>query len=255
MPRNVIMLACDAFGVLPPIAKLDPEQAVYHFLSGYTAKVAGTERGVIEPQATFSTCFGAPFMPRHPIVYGNLLRDLVRSGDVHCWLVNTGWSGGPCGVGARMPIRVSRRLVAAALDGSLAHAEFRRDRYFGLAVPDAVPGVDPALLDPIRTWREPSAFAEMAERLVDMFHDNFAQYADRVDPAVHRGGTGFNPPGDSGQTRLARRSPRDRRATAARSPGRNSRRRRSNAAPWRWPACRSRPTNRRSSFRASFRRN
>jgi len=194
LPRNVIMLACDAFGVLPPIAKLDPDQAVYHFLSGYTAKVAGTERGVIEPQATFSTCFGAPFMPRHPIVYGNLLRDLVRSGEVHCWLVNTGWSGGPCGVGARMPIRVSRRLVAAALDGSLAHAEFRRDRYFGLAVPDAVPGVDPALLDPIRTWRDPSAFAEMAERLVDMFHDNFAQYADRVDPAVIAAGPGSTRP-------------------------------------------------------------
>jgi len=194
LPRNVVMLACDAFGVLPPIAKLDANQAVYHFLSGYTAKVAGTERGVVEPQATFSTCFGAPFMPRHPIVYGNLLRDLVASGGVHCWLVNTGWSGGPCGVGSRMPIRVSRRLVAAALEGSLAHAEFRRDRYFGLAIPDAVAGVDPALLDPIKTWSDPSAFAAMAERLVDMFHENFAQYADRVDSAVIAAGPGSTRP-------------------------------------------------------------
>jgi phosphoenolpyruvate carboxykinase (ATP) len=183
-PRNVVMLACDAFGVLPPIAKLDANQAMYHFLSGYTAKVAGTERGVFEPQATFSTCFGAPFMPRHPIVYGNLLRELIDNGGVNCWLVNTGWSGGPCGVGARMPIRVSRRLLTAALDGSLAQAEFRTDRYFGLAVPTFVPGVDSALLDPVRTWRDKRAFAATAERLVYMFHDNFAQYAARVDDAV-----------------------------------------------------------------------
>ena len=187
-PRNVVMLACDAFGVLPPIAKLDANQAMYHFLSGYTAKVAGTERGVFEPQATFSTCFGAPFMPRHPIVYGNLLRELIDSGGVHCWLVNTGWSGGPCGVGARMPIRVSRRLLTAALDGSLAQAEFRPDRYFGLAVPTFVPGVDSALLDPVRTWRDKRAFAATAERLVYMFHDNFEQYAARVDEAVLEAG-------------------------------------------------------------------
>ncbi len=187
-PTNVLMLACDAFGVLPPIAKLDANQAMYHFLCGYTAKVAGTERGVIEPQATFSTCFGAPFMPRHPIVYGNLLRELIDSGGVNCWLVNTGWSGGPCGGGERMPIRVSRRLVAAALDGSLAHAAFHRDPYFGLAVPTSVPDVDPLLLDPIRTWREPSAFATTAERLIYMFHDNFKQYEARVDPAVREAG-------------------------------------------------------------------
>ncbi len=187
-PRHVVMLACDAFGVLPPIAKLDANQAMYHFLSGYTAKVAGTERGVFEPQATFSTCFGAPFMPRPPIVYGNLLRELIDSGGVHCWLVNTGWSGGPCGVGARMPIRVSRRLLAAALDGSLAQTEFRPDRYFGLAVPSFVPGVERALLDPVRTWRDPAAFAATAERLVYMFRDNFAQYASRVDSAVLEAG-------------------------------------------------------------------
>ena len=142
-PKNIIMLTCDAFGVLPPIAKLDPAQAMYHFLSGYTAKVAGTEKGVTEPQATFSTCFGAPFMPLHPTVYGNLLRDLVARHHVDCWLVNTGWTGGKFGVGRRMPIRVTRRLVAAALDGSLHRADFRTDPHFGLAVPAQVPGVEP----------------------------------------------------------------------------------------------------------------
>ena len=134
-PKNVIMLTCDAFGVLPPIAKLDPAQAMYHFLSGYTAKVAGTEKGVTEPSATFSTCFGAPFMPLHPTVYGNLLRDLVGRHHVDCWLVNTGWTGGRVGVGRRMPIRVTRRLLTAALDGSLHDADFRTDPHFGLAVP------------------------------------------------------------------------------------------------------------------------
>ena len=187
-PRNVLMLACDAFGVLPPIAKLDANQAMYHFLSGYTAKVAGTEKGVVEPQATFSTCFGAPFMPRHPIVYGALLRELIDSGGVNCWLVNTGWSGGKCGVGERMPIRVSRRLVAAALDGSLSGAEFRVDPYFGLAVPTSVPGVDPLLLDPIKTWKNPGEFAEAARRLVKMFHDNFAKFEGRVTAEVRDAG-------------------------------------------------------------------
>ena len=134
-PKTIVMLTCDAFGVLPPIAKLDPAQAMYHFLSGYTAKVAGTERGVTEPSATFSTCFGAPFMPRHPSVYGNLLRDLIERHDVDCWLVNTGWTGGKFGVGRRMPIQVTRNLLSAALDGSLNRAEFRTDPYFGLSVP------------------------------------------------------------------------------------------------------------------------
>ena len=147
-PKNIVLLTCDAFGVLPPIAKLDASQAMYHFLSGYTAKVAGTEKGVTEPSATFSTCFGAPFMPRHPSEYGNLLRDLIDEHHVDCWLVNTGWTGGKYGVGRRMPIRVTRRLLAAALDGSLNKAEFRTDPYFGLAVPTAVPGVEPHILEP-----------------------------------------------------------------------------------------------------------
>ena len=127
VPRNVIMLTADAFGVLPPIARLTPDQAMYHFLSGYTAKVAGTEIGVTEPEATFSTCFGAPFMPRHPSVYGNLLKERIAKGGVECWLVNTGWTGGKYGVGKRMPIKATRALLNAALDGSLNDAEFRKD--------------------------------------------------------------------------------------------------------------------------------
>ncbi len=187
-PTNVLMLACDAFGVLPPIAKLDPSQAMYHFLSGYTAKVAGTERGVIEPQATFSTCFGAPFMPRHPSVYGNLLRDLIEKHHVDCWLVNTGWTGGKYGVGRRMPIRVTRRLLAAALDGSLNRANFRSDPYFGLAVPTAVPGVEPHILEPIKTWASKAEFAEAARRLVGMFRENFAKFERHVDEEVRGAG-------------------------------------------------------------------
>ena len=187
-PKNIIMLTCDAFGVLPPVAKLDPAQAMYHFLSGYTAKVAGTEKGVTEPQATFSTCFGAPFMPLHPTVYGNLLRDFVARHHVDCWLVNTGWTGGKVGVGRRMPIRVTRRLVAAALDGSLHRADFRTDPHFGLAVPAQVPGVEPHILDPIRTWRNKGEFAEVAGRLVQMFRDNFKRFEEHTDEHVRSAG-------------------------------------------------------------------
>ena len=161
---------------------------MYHFLSGYTAKVAGTERGVIEPQATFSTCFGAPFMPRHPSVYGNLLRELIDKQHVDCWLVNTGWTGGKCGVGRRMPIRVTRRLLAAALDGSLNRANFRSDPYFGLAVPTSVPGVEPHILEPIKTWASKAEFAETARRLVGMFRENFAKFEKHVDEEVRGAG-------------------------------------------------------------------
>ena len=135
VPKNVVMLTADAFGVLPPIAKLTPDQAMYHFLSGYTAKVAGTEIGVTEPQATFSTCFGAPFMPRHPSIYGNLLKKRIAEGQVDCWLVNTGWTGGKYGVGKRMPIKETRALLNAALDGRLNNAKFRKDPNFGFDVP------------------------------------------------------------------------------------------------------------------------
>ncbi|MBM6594679.1 phosphoenolpyruvate carboxykinase [Microvirga pudoricolor] len=184
IPKNIVMLTCDAFGVLPPIAKLTPAEAMYHFLSGYTAKVAGTEKGVKDPEATFSTCFGAPFMPRHPSEYGNLLRDLIAKHSVDCWLVNTGWTGGKYGVGRRMPIRVTRRLLTAALDGSLSRADFRRDPYFGFAVPTSVPGVEPHILYPVKTWQDKAAFAQTAKRLVDMFNENFKRFEGHVDEDV-----------------------------------------------------------------------
>jgi phosphoenolpyruvate carboxykinase (ATP) len=185
VPKNVVMLTADAFGVLPPIAKLTPDQAMYHFLSGYTAKVAGTEIGVTEPQATFSTCFGAPFMPRHPSVYGNLLKERIAKGEVDCWLVNTGWTGGKYGVGKRMPIKVTRALLNAALDGSLKNAEFRKDPNFGFQVPLELPGCT-ELLDPRSTWSNPVEYDAMAAKLVDLFNENFAQFSDAVDEGVRQ---------------------------------------------------------------------
>lgn len=183
-PRNIIMLTADAFGVMPPIARLTPAQAMYHFLSGYTAKVAGTEKGVIEPEATFSTCFGAPFMPRHPSEYGNLLRELIARHGADCWLVNTGWTGGAYGTGRRMPIKVTRALLAAALDGSLKTADFRTDANFGFAVPVAVAGVDSAILDPRSTWADKQAYDRQAARLVGMFASNFEKFEQHVDATV-----------------------------------------------------------------------
>ena len=186
LPKNVVMLTADAFGVLPPIAKLTPDQAMYHFLSGYTAKVAGTEIGVTEPQATFSTCFGAPFMPRHPSIYGNLLKERIAKGGVDCWLVNTGWTGGKYGVGKRMPIKETRALLNAALDGSLKNVKFRKDPNFGFEVPVSVPGVDESILDPRGTWSNPAEYDAMAAKLVDLFVENFAQFADQVDEGVRQ---------------------------------------------------------------------
>ena len=186
VPRNIVMLTADAYGVLPPIARLTPEQAMYHFLSGYTARVAGTEIGVTEPEATFSTCFGAPFMPRHPSVYGNLLKERIARGNVACWLVNTGWTGGKYGVGERMPIKATRALLNAALDGSLGDAEFRTDANFGFDVPVEVPGVDTAILDPRETWADKVEYDATAARLVDLFNENFAQFAEHVDEGVRQ---------------------------------------------------------------------
>jgi phosphoenolpyruvate carboxykinase (ATP) len=183
-PRNIIMLTADAFGVMPPIAKLTPAQAMYHFLSGYTAKVAGTERGVTDPEATFSTCFGAPFMPRHPSEYGNLLRELIAAHNVDCWLVNTGWTGGKFGTGRRMPIKVTRTLLSAALDGSLKNAAFRTDPYFGFVVPTSLSGVEPHLLYPFKTWRDKADFDETARKLVRMFRENFVRFEHHVDADV-----------------------------------------------------------------------
>ncbi|MBU1254378.1 MAG: phosphoenolpyruvate carboxykinase (ATP), partial [Alphaproteobacteria bacterium] len=188
-PSNVIMLTADAFGVLPPIARLTPDQAMYHFLSGYTAKVAGTEIGVTEPQATFSTCFGAPFMPRHPSVYGNLLKKRIAEGGAQCWLVNTGWTGGKYGTGKRMPIKATRALLNAALDGSLNDAEFRKDPNFGFEVPVSVPaldeaGLDSAILDPRTTWDDKDEYDRTAQKLVRLFVDNFEPFAEHVDQGV-----------------------------------------------------------------------
>ena len=179
-PKNIVMLTCDAFGVLPPIARLSPAQAEYHFLSGFTAKVAGTERGVTEPQPTFSTCFGAPFMPRRPEVYGALLREKVARHGATCWLVNTGWTGGAFGTGSRMPIKATRALLTAALDGSLSTGQFRKDPNFGFEVPVSVGGVADILLDPRRTWDDARAYDAQAEKLVSMFAENFQQYAEHI---------------------------------------------------------------------------
>ncbi|NRA89160.1 MAG: phosphoenolpyruvate carboxykinase (ATP), partial [Rhizobiales bacterium] len=184
MPKNIIMLTADAFGVLPPLAKLTSEQAMYHFLSGYTAKVAGTEKGVTEPEATFSTCFGAPFMSRHPSDYGNLLQDLIKKHDVKCWLVNTGWTGGKYGTGNRMPIKATRALLNAALSGALNDADMRIDENFGLEVPISVENVDDKLLTPRETWADKDAYDAQAKALAKMFRDNFAKYEDRVSEAV-----------------------------------------------------------------------
>lgn len=175
-PRHVMMLTCDAFGVLPPIARLTPAQAAYHFLSGFTAKVAGTERGVTEPEPTFSACFGAPFLPRKPEVYGQLLAGRILRHGATCWLVSTGWTGGAYGTGQRMPIQATRALLAAALNGSLAAARFRRDPFFGFEVPLAVEGVDPRLLDPRGTWADPAAYDAQARKLVAMFAKNFERF-------------------------------------------------------------------------------
>jgi len=191
VPSNVVMLTADAFGVLPPIARLTPEQAMYHFLSGYTAKVAGTEIGVTEPEATFSTCFGAPFMPRHPSVYGNLLKERIAKGGVQCWLLNTGWTGGKYGVGHRMPIKATRALLNAALDGDLDGVEFRTDPNFGFDVPVHVPvlaeaGIDQTILDPRSTWADKAEYDATAQKLVQLFIDNFAEFEAHVDEGVRK---------------------------------------------------------------------
>jgi phosphoenolpyruvate carboxykinase (ATP) len=187
-PKNVVMLTCDAFGVLPPLARLDAAQAIYHFLSGYTARVAGTERSVREPQAVFSTCFGAPFMPRHPADYGTLLRERLLAHQTNCWLVNTGWTGGAYGEGRRMPIAVTRALLRAALDGALERAEFRRDPRFGFMVPLSAPGVDASLLDPASTWPSRAGYADMATRLAGMFRENFSGFAPFVSDETRAAG-------------------------------------------------------------------
>ncbi|WP_068305660.1 phosphoenolpyruvate carboxykinase [Pararhodobacter sp. CCB-MM2] len=183
-PKHVVLLTCDAYGVLPPIARLTPAQAMYHFLSGFTSKTPGTERGVVEPTPTFSTCFGAPFMPRRPEVYGKLLQEKIAQYGSDCWLVNTGWTGGAFGTGKRMPIKATRALLTAALNGSLSKGQFRKDPNFGFEVPVACDGVDSALLDPRSTWADGAAYDAQAAKLVHMFSENFAQYVPYIDEDV-----------------------------------------------------------------------
>jgi phosphoenolpyruvate carboxykinase (ATP) len=187
-PHTVIFLTADAFGVLPPIARLTPKQAMYHFLSGYTAKVAGTERGVTEPTATFSACFGAPFLPRHPGVYAKMLGEKLAKHGAKVWLVNTGWTGGAYGAGSRMQLAHTRTMVRAALAGALDGATFRKDPVFGFEVPAAVPDVPTNILDPRSTWKDGAAYDAQAAKLARMFRDNFATFAAGVDPAVAAAG-------------------------------------------------------------------
>lgn len=190
-PNNVIMLTADAFGVMPPISKLTPEQAMYHFISGYTAKLAGTEAGVTEPQATFSACFGAPFMVLHPSRYAELLAQKIKDHKASCWLVNTGWSGGPYGVGSRMKIEYTRALLNAALDGSLNEVEYREDPVFGVQVPTSCPGVPEEILNPRNTWENKQAYDEKASHLAGLFHENFRQFEDQAPQEVKAAGPKF----------------------------------------------------------------
>ncbi len=186
-PKNLVMLCADAFGVMPPIAKLNPSQAMYHFLSGYTAKVAGTEKGMTSAvESTFSTCFGHPFLPLHPSVYGNMLKELIAKHNVDCWLVNTGWTGGKYGVGHRMPIKATRALLDAALGGQLKSMPMRTDPYFGFQVPTSVPGIDPKLMNPRETWADQAEFDALSRQLVSDFHENFKYFEPHVDQDVRK---------------------------------------------------------------------
>lgn len=183
-PKDIVMLTCDAFGVLPPISRLTTDQAMYHFLSGYTAKVAGTETGITEPQSTFSTCFGAPFMARPPIVYAELLGKKINEHGSRCWLINTGWTGGAYGVGHRIPIDYTRRMVHAALDGALDRVEFVIDPYFGLSIPKECPGVPAEMLNPVNTWQDREAYRRQAEDLRQRFRKNFETFASSVAESI-----------------------------------------------------------------------
>ncbi len=189
LPRNIFFLTCDAFGVLPPISRLTPEQAMYHFISGYTAKIAGTEAGITEPLATFSACFGAPFIPLHPTKYGdmlgNKLKDAAAEGNpINVWLVNTGWSGGAYGTGSRMELTYTRAMIKAALTGALNDVEFHEESFFGLSIPRRCPDVPNAILNPRDTWRNEDDYDKTAKKLTDLFNNNFKAFADAADAAV-----------------------------------------------------------------------
>jgi phosphoenolpyruvate carboxykinase (ATP) len=187
-PKNVVMLTADAYGAMPPIARLTPEGAMYHFLSGYTARVAGTERGVTEPKATFSTCFGAPFLPLNPNMYAKMLGERIAEHKVRVWLVNTGWTGGPYGVGSRMKIGYTRAMITAALGGQLDHVSYHKHDIFNLDIPATCPGVPDSVLDPRSTWPDTKAYDEQAKKLAGMFIQNFKTFEKDVDPAVKAAG-------------------------------------------------------------------
>ncbi len=187
-PKDIVMLTCDAFGVLPPISRLTAEQAMYHFLSGYTAKVAGTEEGIFEPTATFSACFGAPFMPLHQSFYGKLLGEKIRQHNVRCWLINTGWSGGPYGVGQRMDIHHTRAMLNAALHGELDDVPMEIDPIFQVAVPKHCPGIPDEVLQPSSTWQDADDYQVKAREVALLFQENFSKIADEVDPDIRNAG-------------------------------------------------------------------
>ena len=184
-PKNVIFLTCDAFGVLPPISKLTPSQAAYHFISGYTAKVAGTEIGVTEPEATFSACFGEPFMPMHPGVYADLLSEKMATHNSNAWLINTGWSGGSFGVGNRMKLKYTRAMLNAALDGKLDNVDYIIDERFNFQIPTSCPDVPDEILIPRQTWTNPLEYDETADKLAKMFNENFKRYSNGVSDDVN----------------------------------------------------------------------
>ncbi len=187
-PKNIILLTADAFGVMPPIARLNEHQAMYHFLSGYTAKVAGTERGVKDPQATFSACFGAPFMPLHPVRYAELLREKIQQHNCKVWLVNTGWTGGPYGTGDRMKLAYTRAMVSAVLNSDLDDAETYVEPFFGLSVPTSINGIPNQVFRPRDTWRDRDGYDKQASKLADMFAANFQQFAGQVSEEVRTAG-------------------------------------------------------------------
>jgi len=184
LPKNIFFLTCDAFGVLPPISKLTPGQAMYQFISGYTAKVAGTELGVTEPKPTFSACFGAPFLPLHPGKYAQMLGDKMQEHKVNVWMINTGWTGGPYGTGSRMKLKYTRAMITAVLDGQLNNVEFETDPVFGVAIPKECPNVPTDVLNPVNTWADKTAFREKAKYLAGLFVKNFEKYADGVTEEV-----------------------------------------------------------------------
>ena len=189
-PKNIILLTCDAFGVLPPVSQLTPDQAMYHFISGYTAKVAGTEVGVTEPEATFSACFGAAFLVWHPTKYAEMLAELMRQHNAKAWLVNTGWSGGAYGTGSRMKLAYTRAIIDAIHDGALDDAPIAEDPIFGLSVPTECPNVPSEILIPKQTWSDQAAFEETAKKLAQLFHENFEKYADAASEAIKNAGPG-----------------------------------------------------------------